>query len=208
MQQVIDKLEQQGVVFVPVSMPGLAEINGRVGFPVALYEAYDDMQSYLKRYQPQTTVEAMAAQIGSADVKGTYAALVIPRLLPGPGNALVPARPIYQAAMAQARPQLQALYASTFADNHIDALLFPTTPHVAPPAGPESSSLANFGLYIQNTDPGSDAGIPGLSIPAGIGASGLPVGVEIDGPSESDRRLIAVGEAIEMALGPLPAPRN
>ena len=167
MQQVITKLEQQGVVLVPVSMPGLADINGRVGFPVALYEAYDDMQSYLKRYQPQTTVEAMAAEIGSADVKGTYTALVIPRMLPGPNNSLVPARPIYQAAISEARPKLQALYASVFADNHIDALLFPTTPHIAPPAGPDSSSLANFGLYIQNTDPGSNAGIPGLSIPAG-----------------------------------------
>ena len=206
MQQVLAKLEQQGAVLVPVSMPGLAGINGRIGFPVALYEAYDDMQRYLKRYQPETTVEAMAARIGSADVKGTYAALVIPRLLPGPGNSLVPAQPIYQAALSQARPELQALYATTFAENHLDALLFPTTPHVAPPAGPESSSLANFGLYIQNTDPGSNAGIPGLSIPAGLGASGLPVGVEIDGPSQSDRRLIAVGEAIEAALGPLPAP--
>ena len=43
-------------------------------------------------------------------------------------------------------------------------------PKVAMPAGPDSSSLENFGATIQNTDPGSNAGIPGLQVPAGLGA--------------------------------------
>ena len=30
-------------------MPKLAELNGKVGFPVALYEANDDMVAYLKK---------------------------------------------------------------------------------------------------------------------------------------------------------------
>ena len=30
-------------------MPELAQLNGQVGFPVAVYEAYDDMVAYLKR---------------------------------------------------------------------------------------------------------------------------------------------------------------
>ena len=75
------------------------------------------------------------------------------------------------------------------------------------PAGPESSSLENFVATIQNTDPGSNAGIPGLQIPAGLGAtSRLPVGIELDGPAGSDRRLLALGLAIEGVLGRLPPP--
>ena len=31
-------------------MPKLAELNGAVSFPVALYEAYDDMVAYLAKY--------------------------------------------------------------------------------------------------------------------------------------------------------------
>ena len=37
------KLKAAGVTVVDVEMPQLVELNGAVGFPVALYEAYDDM---------------------------------------------------------------------------------------------------------------------------------------------------------------------
>ncbi len=87
-------------------------------------------------------------------------------------------------------------------------MLHQRRPRVAIPQGPEASSLENFLLFIQNTDPGSNAGVPGLSIPAGLGPNGgLPVGIEIDGPRGSDQRLLAIGMAIEKVLGPTPAPK-
>jgi len=46
----------------------------------------------------------------------------------------------------------------------------------------------------------------GLSLPAGLTKSNLPVGLELDGPVGSDRRLLAIGMAIEIALGVLPPP--
>jgi mandelamide amidase len=60
--------------------------------------------------------------------------------------------------------------------------------------------------FLRNTDPASNAGIPGLSLPAGLSAEGLPVGLELDGPRGSDRRLLAIGVAFEQLLGALPAP--
>ena len=48
-------------------------------------------------------------------------------------------------------------------------MIAPTTPAVAVKQGPEASSLQTFLLFIRNTDPGSNAGIPGLTIPAGLG---------------------------------------
>ena len=132
---------------------------------------------------------------------------VIPRKLPGPDNTVVDAKPAYEAAMKTARPALQQLYRETFAKNHLDAIVFPTVPKVAVAANPDSSSLANFGLYIQNTDPGSDAGVPGIQIPIALGAtSKLPVGMELDGPSGSDRPLLAIGLALEKLLGRIPPP--
>jgi mandelamide amidase len=105
------------------------------------------------------------------------------------------------------RPALQKLYADTFANSKLDVIIFPTTPVIAIKQGPEASSNPNFGLFIQNTDQDANAGIPGLSIPAGLGASGLPVGVEIDGPAGSDRKVLSIGLAIEKVLGCTPAPK-
>jgi Asp-tRNA(Asn)/Glu-tRNA(Gln) amidotransferase A subunit family amidase len=205
----LDKLKSAGVTVVDVDMPKLAELNGQVGFPVALYEAYDDMVAYLKRSDTGVTIEELAKQIASPDVKGTYDGLVIPRKLPGPDNSVVDAKPAYEAAMKTARPALQALYADTFANNRVDAIAFPTTPKVAIPSNPDSSSLANFTLFIQNTDPGSNAGIPGIQIPVAIGATTkLPVGLELDGPAGSDRRLLAIGMALDHVFGRLPAPQS
>ena len=202
----LDKLKAAGVTVVDVDMPRLGELNGQVGFPVALYEAYDDMVAYLKR-GPKISIEELAKGISSPDVKGTYDGLVIPRKLPGPNNTLVDAKPAYDAAIKTARPALQQLYRDTFVKNHLDAIVFPTVPKVAVAANPDSSSLANFGLYIQNTDPGSDAGVPGIQIPIALGAtSKLPVGMELDGPSGSDRRLLSIGLALEKLLGRIPPP--
>jgi indoleacetamide hydrolase len=205
----IDKLKAAGVTVVDVDMPKLAELNGQVGFPVALYEAYDDMVAYLKHTGTGISIEALAKSIASPDVKGTYDGLVIPRKLPGPDNTVVDAKPAYDAAIKTARPALQALYRDTLAKNRLDAIAFPTTPKVAIAANPDSSSLANFVLFIQNTDPGSNAGVPGLQLPVGLGSTTkLPVGLELDGPSGSDRHLIAIGMAMEKLFGRLPAPSN
>jgi len=203
----LGKLKAAGVVVVELEAPKLAELNGAVSFPIALYEAYDDMVAYLAKYDTGVTMEQLAKGIASPDVKGTYDRLVIPRKLPGPNNTLVDAKPVYEAAIRTNRPALQALYRSLFKANKLDAIVFPTVPKVAMPAGPESSSLENFVATIQNTDPGSNAGIPGLQLPAGLGAtSKLPVGIELDGPAGGDRRLIALGLAIEGVLGRLAPP--
>jgi mandelamide amidase len=153
-------------------------------------------------------VEQVAAGIASKDVKGTYDGLVIPRKLPAP-NGVVDAAPLYQGAMQQARPALLAHFVDTFRIHGIDALVAPTTPAVAVTQGPEASSLETFLRFIRNTDPGSNAGIPGLTIPAGLGPStGLPVGLSLDGPRGSDARLLALGLAIEELLGRTPPPKR
>lgn len=206
-QAAVNKLKAEGVKFIDVSMPLVNDLNAQVGFPVALYEAHDAVSAYLKTTGTGITIEAMAAQIASPDVKGTYQGLVIPRKLPGPNGTLVDAKPAYDAAMKTARPGLQALYRRAFAKYGVDGLVFPTVPKVAMAANAESSSVAVFMATIQNTDPGSNAGVPGVQIPIGLGQdSKLPIGLEIDGPAGGDLRLLRVALAVEAALGRLPAP--
>ena len=202
----LDKLRRVGVTIVDVEMPDLQKTNDAASFPVALYEAYDDLKAYLAKYQTGLTVEDVVAKIASKDVKATYDDLVVPRKLPAP-NGVVDAAPAYEAAMRDARPALLRIYSDTFQRYGIDALIAPTTPAVAVTQGPEASSLPIFLRFIRNTDPGSNAGIPGLTIPAGLGSSsGLPVGISLDGPRGSDHRLLAIGLAIERVLGRTPPP--
>ena len=112
---------------------------------------------------------------------------------------------------------MQDLYAKYFAANQLDAVLFPTTILTAPTidAVTGSSTLRvnggdatdTFNTVIRNTDPCSNAGLPGLSIPAGLTRDGLPVGLELDGPLGSDQDLLAIGMSIEALLGPVAAPK-
>ena len=108
------------------------------------------------------------------------------------------------------------MYDTYFRDNNLDGILFPTTIAPAPAIDLERGSgemsinggapVPTFDTMIRNTDPGSNAGLPGLSLYAGMTPGGLPVGLEIDGPVSSDRNLLAMGLAIEAILGTAPAP--
>jgi indoleacetamide hydrolase len=199
---VLEELEAAGVRIVEVDDSEIFALNAQIGFPIALTEARPDLVAYLERYMPEISIEDMVAQIASPDVKQTYEALVLPGKLPGPDGDLVDGAPIYERAMAEGRPALIEAYKEVFARDQLDALLFPTVPQVAVEASPEASSLEVFSRFIRNADPGSVAGLPGLSVAAGLGPdTGLPVGIELDGPAGSDRRLIALGMAIEALLG-------
>jgi len=69
------------------------------------------------------------------------------------------------------------------------------------------AAVPTFPTYIRNTGPGSVAGIPGLALPAGMTRAGLPVGLELDGPENSDHNLLAIGLAIEPLLPKMRAPK-
>ncbi len=203
----LDRLRRAGVTIVPVRMDGLADLNGKVGFPVALFEANRDLTAYLINYDTGLTLESLAARIASPDVKGIFQGAV----LTGAPGAIPES--VYNDAINVFRPQLKKLYADTFRNYDVDAIVFPTTPLPASPiVGSDEFVLLNgvkvptFPTYIRNTDPGSNAGVPGLSLPVALTKAGLPIGIEIDGPAGSDRKLLGLGLALERILGRLPPP--
>jgi Asp-tRNA(Asn)/Glu-tRNA(Gln) amidotransferase A subunit family amidase len=202
----LTQLETAGVTFVPVEMDELLDLNDKVAAAVAIHEAHDDLPAWLvANNAPVKTLAEVAARVASPDVRTIYDTILAD-----------PLAQQYQTALTVWRPQLQALYAQTFAAHRLDALLFPTTRLAAVPiddlAGSSAVSINGgapideMSAYLRNTDPASNAGIPGLSLPAGLTGEGLPVGLELDGPLGSDRRLLAIGVAFEEVLGALPAP--
>jgi mandelamide amidase len=92
-------------------------------------------------------------------------------------------------------------------------MIFPTTPLPAAKIGEDDTVVLNgmpvptLVTYIRNLGPGSTAGIPGMSLPAGMTRAGLPVGVAIDGPAGTDKQVLAIALALEALLPKLPAPR-
>ena len=201
------KLADAGVVLVDVDMPGLFEQNAKVSFPIALHEPIADIPAYLAASGISgITLADIAGKIASPDVKGAFGAIT--------ADAFGPA---YQDAITVQRPALQKIYAAYFRDNNLDGILFPTTIAPAPAIDADKGSgemsingdkpLPVFDTMIRNTDPGSNAGIPGLSLFAGMTPGGLPVGLEIDGPVGSDTKLLALGLSIEAILGTAPAPK-
>jgi mandelamide amidase len=200
------RLETAGVTFVPVAMSELETLNGLVGGPLAIHEAREDVLAWLVANDaPVRTVAELAVRIASPDVRAIYDGVLADVL-----------GAHYDAALKQWRPRLQQYVAATFADERLDALLFPTTRLVAVPIDDVNgsstvsidgaASIDTMDAFLRNTDPASTSGIPGLSLAAGMSASGLPVGLELDGPLGDDRRLLAIGVAVEQLLGAPPAP--
>jgi mandelamide amidase len=198
-------LRKAGAEIVDVDLAQVMGLNEKVGFPVALYEVRVDLDNFVKHYRAAPDVKSVAAQVASPDVKSVFESLVL-----GPQ---APPENVYKDAVGPHRSELIAAYNKMFDDNKLDALVFPTTPLPAQPIkGSDEKVMLNgkevptFFTFIRNTDPGSNAGIPGLSVPMGLTKDKLPVGLELDGPAGSDRKLLAIGMAVEEVLGKLPAP--
>lgn len=198
----LELLAAHGVTLVKIEDSQLLKLNDPIGFPVVVYESYDDMIAYLNEYGHAITIEDVAAKIASPDVRHIYENWVLPRKLETPDGSLIDVKPIYEAAQAGGRQALKEHYEDLFEQHQLDALIFPTTCVVAPVAEPEVNQPSKFGALIQNTEPSASAGLPGINLPIGKGArSGLPVGMELDGPAYSDRRLLAIGQLLEGLFG-------
>jgi mandelamide amidase len=196
----LETLVSEGVVCLTLDVPDLKQHNEATGSTLVMFEMMQSLPAYAKAQG--LTLDALLAGVGSPDV-----ALLLSRQL-GHGRVTATA---YAAAQAR-RQKLQIAYARHFADHRLDALAFPTCPMTAPPIGHDElvdlhgQAVPTFKTLIRNTDPGSNAGLPGISLPAGLTAEGLPVGLELDGALGTDRHLLAVAAAIERVLPALPRP--
>ena len=84
----------------------------------------------------------------------------------------------------------------------IDAILTPTTPSAAFAIG-EKGGGDPIEMYLNDvfTVTVNMAGLPGISIPGGLDAKGLPLGLQLIGRPFEEETLFALGEVIEQAAG-------
>ncbi len=103
----------------------------------------------------------------------------------------------YDAYYLQAQ-KLRRMIADDFqaAFQQCDLIAGPVSPTVARPIGSQKDPVAEY-LADIFTLPASLAGLPGISVPAGFGAEGLPVGLQLIGNYWQEGALLHAGHALQ-----------
>jgi aspartyl-tRNA(Asn)/glutamyl-tRNA(Gln) amidotransferase subunit A len=90
----------------------------------------------------------------------------------------------------------------------VDVILTPTTPSPAFALGEKSGDPVEMYLNDIFTVTVNMAGLPGMSVPAGLSSEGTPLGLQLIGRPFDEETLFRVGRAIEQAAGPLAKPQD
>jgi mandelamide amidase len=200
------KLKSAGVQFVHVDVSGYVQ-QAVEGFRVLAFDAgfRGDFVAFLAKQG--MNLEQAVAGVRARDVQA-----LIGEIMAGSNSAEVT-----EHARFKLRPAAQCVYASVLKEHRLDCLLFPTVALLPPEIrerGDEAHAITSINgknlptnyLMIRNTLVTSFLGAPGLSLPAGMTAFKLPVGLELDGLPGGDASVLAVGRAIESVLGILERP--
>jgi aspartyl-tRNA(Asn)/glutamyl-tRNA(Gln) amidotransferase subunit A len=108
----------------------------------------------------------------------------------------------YDAYYNKAR-KVRSLIAGDFAKAYekVDAILTPTAP--SPAFGMGDKMDDPIAMYLNDvfTVPASLAGLPGISIPAGLSADGLPLGLQLLGKAFDEETVFRIAGVLEAAAG-------
>lgn len=196
-QQGIDWLKAQGAEIRDISLP-----HTKYALPAYYIVAPAEASSNLARYDGVRygqRVEAESLDEMYARTRGEgFGAEVRRRIMIG---TYVLSAGYYDAYYNQAR-RVRTLIADDFkkvyADG-VDAILTPATPSAAFAADKAPSDPVTMYLNDVFTVPVNMAGLPGISVPAGLSADRLPLGLQIIGKPFGESELLKVAAAVEEA---------
>ena len=191
-------LREQGATIVDVSLPhtkyGLATY-----YIISPAEASSNLARYdgvrfgarveghdLTELYERTRAEGFGAETRRRILLGTY----------------VLSAGYYEAYYVRAQ-KVRTLILRDFTDafQQVDALVTPTAPTAAFAQGENMDDPVTMYLNDALTIPASMAGIPGMSVPAGLNAEGLPLGLQVLGKPFDEETVFAVAAALERAAG-------
>ena len=189
--------ESKGAKRVPLELP-----NTKLAVPVYYVIAPAEASSNLSRFDGvryghrakdytdlndmycRTRAEGFGAEVKRRILVGTY----------------VLSHGYYDAYYLQAQ-KIRRLIARDFAAafQRCDVIMGPTSPTTAFALGAKSDDPVQMYLNDIFTIPAPLAGLPGLSIPCGFDAKGLPVGLQLMGDYFSEARLLGIAHRYQQA---------
>jgi aspartyl-tRNA(Asn)/glutamyl-tRNA(Gln) amidotransferase subunit A len=138
-------------------------------------EAIDDLDTPLIRMYRRTRAEGFGAEVKRRIMLGTYA------LSAGYYDA-------YYLKALKVRRLIRNDFDQAFRE--VDVIAGPVAPTAAYPIGDKADDPLAMYLGDLYTVSANLAGIPGVSIPCGFTAEGLPVGLQLQGPPMQEERLL------------------
>ncbi len=195
-QQGIDWLKAEGAEIVDISLA-----HTKYALPTYYIIAPAEASSNLARYDGvryglRVDGDSLAEMYANTRGEG-FGAEVQRRVLIG---TYVLSAGYYDAYYLKAQ-KVRALLRRDFdqAFETVDAILTPTAPSDAFAIGDNEDDPVK--MYMQDvfTVPASLAGLPGISVPAGLSARGLPLGLQVLGRMFDEGSVVRVGRALERA---------
>jgi len=100
------------------------------------------------------------------------------------------------------REQFKETILQLFAENDLDALVVPTTPIPAPRIGEDSLTIRGHAyptraLLLKLNRPANLAGVPAISVPCGVTANGLPIGLQFIAEWTDEPLLLEIAHSFE-----------
>ena len=204
----IDKLWEQGAQWLKAAGAELVEVSlphTKYALPAYYIVAPAEASSNLARYDgvryglrapardiadmyQRTRAEGFGKEVRRRIMIGTYV------LSTGYYDA-------YYLRAQKVRTLIKRDFEQVFAEG-VDALLTPATPSAAFGIG-EMGAVDPIEMYLNDvfTVTVNMAGLPGLSVPGGLSAEGLPLGLQLIGRPFDEETLFSLGHVIEQAAG-------
>ncbi|WP_347555571.1 Asp-tRNA(Asn)/Glu-tRNA(Gln) amidotransferase subunit GatA [Robbsia sp. KACC 23696] len=193
----LDEYKKLGATLVEVSLP-----KTQLSIPVYYVLAPAEASSNLSRFDGvryghrAATYKDLADMYKKSRTEG-FGDEVQRRILTG---AYVLSHGYYDAYYLQAQ-KIRRIIAQDFqqAFTQCDVIMGPVSPSVAWKLGEKTDDPLAMYLADVYTLSTSLAGLPGMSVPAGFGAGGLPVGLQIIGNYFDEARMLQVAHAFQRA---------
>jgi len=191
-----DWMRDQGAEMVPVSLP-----HTKYALPAYYIVAPAEASSNLARYDGVRyglRVDGDSLDDMYANTRGQgFGAEVRRRVMIGTYVLSAGYYDAYYVKAQQVRTKILNEFRSVFED--VDVLLTPTAPNAAFPVGAKMDDPVAMYLNDVFTVPANMAGLPGISVPAGLDADGLPLGLQIVAKPFDEETMFRAADAIERA---------
>ncbi len=192
----VEQLAALGAEVVEISLPHTAQ-----GLPVYYLVATAEASANLARFDGVR----FGPRHDSGDLwesyKGTRGALFGPevkrRIMLGTYALSAGYYDAYYGNAQKVRTLIRADFEAAF--EQVDVIATPTTPTTAFRIGEKAADPLQMYLSDVYTVTANLAGIPGLSLPCGFDAAGLPIGLQLLGPAFEEARLLRAGQVYQAA---------